>query len=259
MLRKKWESIVDRSGPRRPGKTSREDRVRNRVILKSLLLGALAVDAVLVLLLVYTLVGRIPYFNLQQVDINGNRHLSRAEVIETSEIEAGTNLLLVDLGAIAEKLERHPWIRSASVFRRFPGRIIIEIKEPSPRAVLAAGKLYYVDEQAEIFYRLLPGDSVRYPLLTTENPGELESKGAQIREMVRKGMGLLELVERRGSGMSATGIAEIRMDLDDGLTVQQKSGRLVILGKKDFESKIERYGRLKRFLSKRGKWNQARV
>ena len=111
----------------------------------------------------------MPYFNLQQIDVLGNRRLSRAEVLEASEIELGANLLTIDLNTIVAGLNRRAWIRSASVHRRFPGQLIIEIEERTPRAILAAERLYYVDDQAEFFARLLPGDSVNYPLFTGIN------------------------------------------------------------------------------------------
>jgi cell division protein FtsQ len=238
---------------------SAANRKRNRMILKSVLVGVGGIDAVLVLLLLYLVFLHMPYFNLQQVDVTGNHHLSREEVIEASELEQGMNLLTVNLGRIAEQLKRHPWIRSASVYRRFPGRILIEIRERTPRAILAAGKLYYVDEQAEFFTRLFPGDPVHYPLFTGVKPRELASHGPEVRELMRKGLSLLDLLERRGSGLNRALISEVRINIDEGLTLFTTSGRAVVLGKNNFDRKIERYRRLKRFLTQRGEWNNARI
>jgi len=236
-----------------------EIRKRNRVILKSVLVAVAAADVMLALMLVYFFFLQVPYFNLQQVDVTGNRRLSRAEVIEASEIESGINLVTVDLAAVAERLRRHPWIRSASVYRRFPGQLIVEIEERTPRAILATGKLHYVDEQAEIFTRLLPGDPVDYPLLTGVKPEQLQNDGPEIREMIRSGLGLMDLLERSGSDMDLSEIGEIRLDLDDGLSLHTRGGRVVILGKTNFERKIYRYGRLKKFLTHRGEWHNARI
>ena len=244
--------------PSRPSESA-GNRKRNRMILKMILIGTAGVDAVLVLLLIYLVFLHMPYFNLQQVDVTGNHHLSREEVIEASELERGINLLTVNLGEIAEQLKRHPWIRSASVYRRLPGRITIEIRERTPRAILAAGKLYYVDEQAEFYTRLFPGDPVHYPLFTGVKPSELASHGPEVRELMRKGLGLLDLLERRGSGLNRAVISEVRIHIDEGLTLVTTSGRAVVLGKYNFDQKIERYRRLKRFLTQRGEWNNARI
>lgn len=236
-----------------------EKRKRNHVILKSLLALGISIDAVLALMLVYLFFLHMPYFNLQEVEVTGNRRLSRAEIIEASEIEAGTNLLTINLAAVAERLKRHPWVRCAVVYRKFPGQLIVEIEERTPRAILAAEKLYYVDEQAEFFSRLLPGDSVEYPLFTGVTGADLDRRGPEIREMIRLGLGLFDTVERSKSGLDLSEISEVRMKLEEGLVLQTREGRILMLGKSDFEEKLQRYDRLKRFLTRRGQWNSARI
>ena len=240
-------------------KGSAEKRNRNRVILKSVLATTVTVDALLGLLLVYLLFLHLPYFNLQQVEVTGNHRLSKAEVIETAEIESGTNLLTVDLAAIGARLRRHPWVRRASVYRRFPGQLILEIDERSPRAILAANKLYYVDEQAEAFTRVLPGDPIQYHLFTGVTREELSSSGPEIQDMIRMGFGLLDLIARGDSGLDPSSITEIRLSLDEGLSLQTTSRKLIVLGKTDFEVKLDRYKELKTFLTQRGEWHNARI
>lgn len=236
-----------------------EIRKRNRVILKYVLVTGIVIDVALGALLVFLVFLHMPYFNLQHVEVTGNQRLSRDEVVEAAEIEAGTNLLTVNLGAIPKRLKRHPWIRSASVYRRFPGQLILEIEERTPRAILSAEKLYYVDEQAEYFSRLLPGDSVRYPLFALVRPAELESRGPEIREMIRRGLGLVDLMERTGSELDISRISEIRIDLDEGLSLHTRAGRILVMGESDFEHKLKRYARLKKFLTRRGQWHNARI
>ncbi len=259
MFKRKPRLILTKEEPPAPSPGRSEARKRNRVILKYALLTTLTVDAVLALVLAYLFFLHLPYFNLHHVEVIGNRHLSRAEIVEASEVEQGTNLLTLDLRAIADKLKRHPWVSSAAVYRRFPGQLIIEVEERTPRAILAAEKLYYVDQQAEFFTRLLPGDSVDFPLFTGVKPEELNSHGSEIREMIRTGLNLLELMERTASGLNPNAVAEIRMDLDEGLSLYTREGRLLVLGKKGFEGKIQRYGRLKKFLVQRGEWPSARI
>jgi len=258
MFKKKPRLILPREEP--PVSPNRSEiRKRNRLILKHALLVTLTVDSALALLLAYLFFLHLPYFSLHQVDVIGIRHLSRSEIVEASEVERGANLLAIDLRAVAARLKRHAWISSASVYRRFPGQLIIEIEERTPRAILAADKLYYIDQQAEFFTRLLPGDPVDLPLFTGVKPDELQSNGSEIREMIRNGLNLLELMERAGSGLNPNGIAEIRLDLDEGLSLYTRSGRLLVLGRKDFESKLHRYGRLKKLLAQRGEWQNARI
>ncbi len=73
-----------------------------------------------------------------------------------------------------------------------------------------------MDEQAEFFTRLLPGDSVEFPLFTGVSPEDLKANASEIQEMVRTGFGLLDLMERTGSEIDPSGIGEIRIELDEG-------------------------------------------
>jgi len=227
--------------------------------LKWLLAVTLTADCLLFVLFVALLLVYLPYFNLREVEVIGNRRLSRTEVVEASGMESGTNILTVDLGSIADRLRRHPWIRSTAVYRRFPGRIILEIEERTPRAILAANKLYYVDEQAEFFTRLLPGDSVHLPLFTGVKEEDLRASGSEIKEMLRSGLRLIDYMDRRSCGLDIVDVSHIRIQVEEGLRFYTRSGQVVILGKSDLEQKMERYGRLKKFLTQRGEWHNARV
>ncbi len=236
-----------------------EIRQRNRHILKRLLLICLTIDAVLGALILYVVFLHTAYFNLHHVEVTGNRRLSRAEIIEAAEVHSGVNLLTVDLNAVTDKLRRHPWVRAAVVYRRLPGQMIIEVDERTPRAILAAGKLYYLDEQGEVFTRLFPGDGVDYTVFTGIYPEDLKQNGAEVQELVRMGFTLLDLLERTDTELDPSGIAEVRLNMDEGLAVQTRFGRVVVFGKDQFDLKLHRYGRLKRFLTQRGEWNNARI
>ena len=236
-----------------------EKRLRTRVMLKRALIIVLCVNVVLGLLLIVSLFLRAPYFSLQSLDLIGNHRLTRAEVIESAGIEGGMNLLTVDLRSISTNLKKHPWIRSASVYRRFPGRLVIEIQEKIPTAILAVGKLYYVDERGEIFTRVRPGNRVSYPLLTGISSSQLESSPSEAQMMIKEGLSLLDIIDRQISDITPSMIAEVRIDLSEGLTLQTNTGRTVILGKGNYQLKLERYSKLKRFLTSRGQWANAGI
>ncbi len=72
--------IIESKPPRSGSEDPAAKRLRNRKILKYLLIAFLSVDAIMCLALVYVLFLHMPYFNLQQVDVTGNRRLSRPEV-----------------------------------------------------------------------------------------------------------------------------------------------------------------------------------
>jgi cell division septal protein FtsQ len=100
---------------------------------------------------------------------------------------------------------------------------------------------------------------VHYPLFTGLKAADLKKRSVEIQEMVRLGLSVLDLVERSGKEMDSSTVSEIRLDLDDGLSLQTSDNRTIVLGKDNFEKKFQRYARLKRFLTRRGEWPNARI
>ncbi len=234
-------------------------KLRNRSVLKALVAAGITINVFLSCALVYLFSRGAPYFNLRNVEVTGNHKLSATEVIEVAEIESGVNLLTVELDAIVLRLKRHPWLRSAAVYRRFPDQLIVEVEERSPRGVLAVDKLYYLDENAEIFTRLFPGDSIDYPLFTGLKPNEIINNGLAVQDTLRVAMGLLDKLDKFSSELSVSDLSEIRLNLDEGVSLLTRSGQLVVLGKNNFESKLTRYGQLRKLLADKGDWHKARV
>ncbi len=70
---------------------------------------------------------------------------------------------------------------------------------------------------------------------------------------------MTDLLDRPGSEFNVKNIREINISLEDGLTLKMASGRTVVMGRSDFQTKIDRYERLKKFLADRGQWHNARI
>ncbi len=230
-----------------------------RIAIKSSLAIVIIADVLLGVALLYLVFIRIPYFRLQQMEINSDGQLSRQEIIDASGVAPDANMLLMDLVEISENLKRHPRIASASVYRRFPGRLLIEITERRPVAIVSAERLYYVDEDGEVFTRVLPGDSITYPLFTGVTQKDLNENGDRVKYMIRKGVNLLELMERPGFPKNLRKPAEIRIDLDHGLSLFTSDAKRIILGVDDYPNKLKRLTKLRRFLGARGKWPNTNV
>jgi cell division septal protein FtsQ len=228
-------------------------------IIKSILMGVWLINGILILILGYLVFMRIPYFGLETVEIAGNQNLSKEEIIEVSEVSAGTNLLLIDLEEVSKKLTRHPRIARSSVYRRFPGKLLIEVKEREPAALLSAERLYYIDRNGHVFTRALPGDPVDYPLLTGVTAEQLTSRRDEVVEMARKGLSVLKIIQGPGFPKSIFEPLEISMDLNHGLSLLISGKKRIILGTDGYKEKLERLNRLRKFLESRRQWGQAKI
>jgi len=78
-------------------------------------------------------------FRARSIEVSGASHLSRAEVLRLARIAPGTNVLWLDAGATARRLEADRWIASATVTRKLPSTVRIAVTERSPAAEVKVG------------------------------------------------------------------------------------------------------------------------
>ena len=107
-----------------------------------------------------------PYFSVREIQVRGADKVSGDEVIAMAGLRRGMSTWNIDLAAIEKKIGRHPWVRRVFVRREFPRRVIIDVEERTPKAIVALRKLYYVDADGVVFKEVGPGENVNLPLLT---------------------------------------------------------------------------------------------
>lgn len=88
-------------------------------------------------------------FHLQNVQVTGTERMNPEEVKQLV-LDQTSNALLLDLPAIKFRLESHPWIRSAIIWRELPNTVRVHITERKPAALILCGNLYLVDLQGKI-------------------------------------------------------------------------------------------------------------
>jgi len=74
----------------------------------------------------------LPAFRASRIYVEGTRLLSRAAVLAAAGISSSQSIFTVDGEAIQARLERLPWVRSASVETELPGTVRISITEWAP-------------------------------------------------------------------------------------------------------------------------------
>jgi cell division protein FtsQ len=83
-------------------------------------------------------------FSLDQVVLTGHRFTSDAAIFEALGRE--TSPLAFDAAEARRRIERLPWIERASVVRRLPDTILVEVRERKPFAVWnRGGKQFLID------------------------------------------------------------------------------------------------------------------
>ncbi len=167
-----------------PGRLQERPTERPRRAAKAYL-GRLAVFLLIVALLVgaglgawegYRRFTRMSYFRVAEIYVEGNFQVATDEVVNSLGLKPGTSLLEVDLASLSRRVLRNPWIKEASVRRRLPLALTIQVVERVPEAVFIADRRY-----------LLSADGVILTELDSEDLPTLPTLRAAARRRVRPG------------------------------------------------------------------------
>lgn len=80
-------------------------------------------------------------FQLEVIELTTNGHIDEARFLEVCGLEVGQSIFELELSALDRKLTDLPEVASASVFRRWPNKLKVEITEREPIAWIACEAL----------------------------------------------------------------------------------------------------------------------
>src|SRR5512147_2719244 len=106
------------------------------------------------------------YFRVREVEVEGSRRVPKETLLSLMVMEGMPNLFSVKLKEVVKRLESHPWIEQVRVRKVFPNKILVQIEERKPMAIIQLEGLYYIDTGGEIFSPVGERDEYNYPYLT---------------------------------------------------------------------------------------------
>src|SRR4030043_396854 len=114
------------------------------------------------------------YFRVREVEVEGGRKIPKETLLSLTAMEGMPNLFSVRLKEVVKRLEAHPWIEQVRVRKVFPYKIVIQVVERKPMAIIQLEELYYIDTRGEIFTPVGDPDEYNYPYVTGLTLGVLE-------------------------------------------------------------------------------------
>ena len=130
---------------------------------------ALWVLLAITLLWLIAWVAQSPLFSVTAIRIDGAINSRAAEVLADQDVYPGRPLVLIRTGAVEAALEADPWVKEASVRRRFPDRIEVSIAERREVAAVAVAEGWQT-----------VSDDGRVMGLVTEPAGHLAQVGPRV-------------------------------------------------------------------------------
>lgn len=94
---------------------------------------ATALGVVVAGLAVVTL-ARSPLLDVDELRATGGEHTTASEVLAAAGIDRGDTMLTLDTGAAERRIEALPWVADATVGRRWPGVVEVEVRERTATA-----------------------------------------------------------------------------------------------------------------------------
>jgi cell division protein FtsQ len=143
-----------------------------------------------------------PYFSVREIQVRGVDKVSGDEVVAMAGLRRGMSVWSIDLENIEKKISRHPWVRRVSARREFPRRVIIDVEERMPKAIVALRKLYYVDADGVVFKEVGPGENVKFPLLTGLRAEQFAAPDPATRRRIQDAIRLSEMMVQRSHSLS---------------------------------------------------------
>lgn len=180
------------------------------------------------------------YFSVREIQVRGAEQVSGDEVVAMAGLRRGMSIWSIDLAAIEKKIGRHPWVRRVFVRREFPRRVIIDVEERTPKAIVAMRKLYYVDADGVVFKEVGPGENVKFPLLTGLRPEQITTPDLATRKRIQDALRLSEMMVQRSHSLS-----EIHFAKPDRLVVYTTAYPIALhMGWGNWAEKLTRMERL---------------
>ena len=156
-----------------------------------------------------------PLFSVRRFEIAGNERSRTEEILHALEPWRGRNLVMLDLGPVAERLAREPWVERVTLSKRFPDGLAIRILERRPIALLRdQGRLVWLDAKGRTIsaydarsepgeYVLVSGDARSLPEIVgliedlREKRPEYFSALSEIAVLPDGGFGMMDSIFRR--------------------------------------------------------------
>jgi cell division protein FtsQ len=184
--------------------------------------------------------------DINNIELEGAKRLSRSLVLEQSEVGPGASLLAIRPGQVERALMSHPWIAKAEVSRKWPQSLHLKIQERDPVALVQFGEeLLYMDRQGMIFKPLSPGDPHNFPVITGLTPEHFRHPAGDLPQVVTQTFQLMDVLKKTSPPLNLENISEIHVDLERGYTLYANGvGVGLDLGLQEYPEKLQKFAQL---------------
>ncbi|MEM7434589.1 MAG: FtsQ-type POTRA domain-containing protein [Myxococcota bacterium] len=172
-------------------------------------------------------------FAVREIVVEGTERLRDLDVRRAAGLQIGSNAFQVSMEEARDRLLHHPWVKDATVIRKLPNRVRVEVVERTPVALVALDDLYLVSEEGAVFKRIGVDDPADLPVITGIASEQFYDDFDYRRAVLLRSMAVLQDYE--GAGLAEREpVSEIHFDGahgvelfvgEDGMHVRLGHGR----------------------------------
>ena len=176
------------------------------------------------------------YFRIREVAVRGCKELTEKDILLLAAVKPSQNILTVNMDAVARRISTNPWIRDVFVGREFPSRLVIEVRERTPIALIQGDNSFYLmDIDGVAFKRLEAGEEGDLPVLTGCFHGKETNPN-----LLKESLGLLHYLAVSRDFPTIDNISEVHGSEAFGLSLFTTSGVSLQLGFGSHQNKLKR-------------------
>lgn len=183
-----------------------------------------------------------PEWEVHEVRIEGNERASTPALMHLANIRESDHLLDLDLEKARIEVERHPWVKTATVKRDYPSTVEIVVEEYEPMMLLALEHLYYVDADGTPF-RTAQAEDLNYPILTGIRPDLAQNQPDHARAVIAGALRIHNAVLDHPV-VGPDHLSEIHFSAEVGFELVLRTGSRLVFGIGNPQAPLDRLNRL---------------
>ena len=183
-----------------------------------------------------------PHMRIWKVEIEGSQRISHTAIHHLSDLHYGTHVSDFNEETAEVLLEKHPWIKKATVEWDFPSTVHIQVQEEQVHALLAMEKMWYLNDEGQPFRIASTGD-LDYPIISGIPKNWAKKHPAVAKRIIVESLDILDICVQTPY-LSRNQISEIYFQKNSGFTIILRNGSRIIFGFYDPKERIERLSQM---------------
>lgn len=236
---------------------ARKNRLQRRLIgafgesLNALCLLLTAVVLSLSFIYAYSSLLSAPYFEIREISVRGLKELTEKDILTMAKIQPRSNILAVNTDTVVKRLSANPWIKNIYVGRELPNRLVLDIRERTPIALVKqADNFYLMDVDGFVFKKLGKTDEVDLVIVNGVN---IQNKTRS--PLLAEALKLLSMLSSNDHYAFLGTISEVQVHDVFGISLLTDKGLHLKLGRDNFAGKLRQLNIVLADLEKRGTKN----